>query len=154
VKLVELLEVAAVSAREIASGPLGAQDLRWLGAASTPLPRELFGVYIPLLMDGLALQLGVLATRDVCARLARALVGGLDMPIESDADILDAVGEVTNLIAGNLKVALADRVDVRVGVPLAMKGRVFQLGGSQSIHGTLTVDRSDVWLVMTGTRTD
>jgi hypothetical protein len=153
VTLVELLDAAALSAREIARGPLGAQNPQWSGASNTPLPGELFGVYIPLVMDGLVLQLGVLATREVCARLARSLVGSTDVLLESDADVFDAVGEVTNLIAGNLKIALEGKIDLRVGVPLAMKGRVFQLGGSQSIHGTLTIDRSDVWLVMTGTRT-
>jgi hypothetical protein len=34
-----------------------------------------------------------------------------------------------------------------------MKGRVFMLGGSQSIHGVLRVDQRAVWLVVTGTNT-
>jgi hypothetical protein len=62
------------------------------------------------------------------------------------------VGEVTNLIAGQVKVLLADRLSLKVGVPLALKGRVFPLGGSQSIHGALAVDESSVWLQMAGTR--
>jgi hypothetical protein len=35
-----------------------------------------------------------------------------------------------------------------------MKGRVFMLGGSQSIHGVLNVDQRTVWLVVTGTKTN
>jgi CheY-specific phosphatase CheX len=111
-------------------------------------------VYIPLLTEGFALQLGVLGTRDVCASLAGALLGDMDGDsVSSDEDVFDAVGEITNLIAGNVKVLLSDKANIRVGVPLAMRGRVFPLGGSQSIHGSLAVDQKDVWLVMTGTAT-
>ena len=153
-KLEEWLDAAAVSAREIAGGPLGASQLDWAGASSAALPGDLWGVYIPLLTEGFALQLGVLGTRDVCAGLARALLGDLDGDsVSSDEDVFDAVGEITNLIAGNVKVLLADRANIRVGVPLAMRGRVLPLGGSRSIHGSLAVDQKDVWLVMTGTAT-
>jgi hypothetical protein len=152
--LSELLDAAAASAQEIASGPLGASHLSWAGASDQKLPPNLCGIYIPLLSDEFALQLGLLATRDVCTTLARALLGDVDgaEPMESDADVFDAVGEVTNMIAGQVKVLLADRLPLKVGVPLALKGRVFPLGGSQSIHGALAVDDNAVWLVMTGTR--
>ena len=149
-KLAEWLESAAAAAQEIASGALGVSEIAWSGASRDPLPDNLCGIYMPLMMDGVALQLGVLATREVCAALASALLGGDD--VQSDADIFDAVGEIANLIAGHFKVLLTDQVNVRVGVPLAMKGRVFLLGGSQSIHGVLSVDQRAVWLVVTGTK--
>jgi hypothetical protein len=153
VKLAEWLDSAADAAREIASSALGASELAWSGAADEALPGNLCGIYIPLMMDGAALQLGVLATRDVCGALASALLGGDD--VQSDEDVFDAVGEITNLIAGQFKVLLADhQINVRVGVPLAMKGRVFMLGGSLSIHGVLNVDQRAVWLVVTGTKTN
>jgi chemotaxis phosphatase CheX-like protein len=154
VNLSELLDAAAVSAQEIALGPLGAAHSSWGGASSEKLPTDLCGVYIPLLSDEFALQLGLLATRDVFTTLARALLGDIDgeEPMSSDADVFDAVGEVTNMIAGQVKVLLSERVNITVGVPLALKGRVFNLGGSQSIHGALAVDADAVWLVMTGTK--
>jgi hypothetical protein len=153
VKLSEMLDAAAASAQEIASGPLGAARSSWAGASSERLPTDLCGVYIPLVSDAFALQLGLLATRDVCTTLARALIGDIDgaEPVESDADVFDAVGEITNMIAGQVKVLLAEKVNIKVGVPLALRGRVFPLGGSQSIHGALALDASVVWLVMTGT---
>jgi hypothetical protein len=151
VKLAELLDSAADAARGIASGPLGASDLQWSGPSSAPLPGMLCGIYIPLIMRDFALQFGLLATREGCAALARALLRDTGAAVESDDDVFDAVGEVTNLVAGNIKVLLADRVELNIGVPLAMRGRAIPLGGSQSIHGVLKVDRNDVWLVMTGT---
>jgi hypothetical protein len=152
VKLAEWLESTADAAREIAGSALGASALDWSGASNEALPGNLCGIYIPLMMEGVALQLGVLATRDVCGALASALLGGDD--VQSDEDVFDAVGEITNLIAGQFKVLLADQINVRVGVPLAMKGRVFMLGGSRSIHGVLNVDQRPVWLVVTGTKTN
>jgi hypothetical protein len=153
VKLSQWLDAAALSARQVASSALGATDLHWSGATSPNLPDGLCGIYIPLLTDGLALQLGVLATREVCARLASALIGADAGEVETDADVFDALGEVVNLIAGDFKFRLTEEVDIRVGVPLAMKGRVFPLGGSLSIHGSLQLDGSEVWLVMTGSKT-
>ncbi|HTV19767.1 MAG TPA: chemotaxis protein CheX [Polyangiaceae bacterium] len=151
-KLAEWLESAAVAAQQIASEALAARELHWSGLTRDPLPGDVCGIYIPLMMDGIALQLGVLATRDVCAALASALLGG-DEPMESDEDVFDAVGEIANLIAGTFKVLLADQLNVRVGVPLAMKGRVITLGGSQSLHGVLAIDQRSVWLAMAGTKT-
>lgn len=151
-KIAEWLESAAEAAQQIAREALAMSELNWSGSTRDPLPGDLCGIYIPLMMDGIALQLGVLATRDVCAALASALLGG-DEPMETDEDVFDAVGEIANLIAGTFKVLLADQLNVRVGVPLAMKGRVFTLGGSQSLHGVMTMDQRSVWLVMTGTKT-
>lgn len=145
-----MLDAAAVSARRIASGTLGASDLHWSGVSSSTLPNELYGVYIPLLVDGGSLQLGVLGSGDVCARLAASLLANTEGGVAGDEDIFDAIGEVTNLIAGDFKVLLAEQINVRVGLPLAMRGRVFPLGGSQSIQGRLTLDGNELWLAMTG----
>lgn len=153
-KLSEWLDAAALSAREVAGSALGATDLHWSGATSLPLPDDgLCGIYIPLVTDGLALQLGVLATREVCANLACALIGADESEVEGDADVFDALGEIVNLIAGDFKFRLTDEVKIRVGVPLAMNGRVFSLGGSLSVHGSLQVGPDQVWLVMTGSTT-
>lgn len=150
-KLAEWLEAAAASARKIASDVLGAGDVSWSGASRELLPQDLCGIYIPLMVDGAALQLGVLARRDVCGALASALLGGDE--VTSEEDVFDAVGEISNLIAGELKSQLVEQVNVRVGVPLAMKGRVFILCGSQSVYGQLTFDARPVWLVITGSKT-
>ena len=146
------LDAAAASARDVGVSALGMSESKWAGPSEGKLPGDLRGIYIPLVADGLALQLGLLASREVCATLAsRLLSGGEDAePLESDADVFDAVGEVTNLIAGNVKVLLADQVQIRVGVPLALAGRVFPIGASQSIHGHLELGDSSVWLVITG----
>jgi hypothetical protein len=151
--LLELLDAAAVSAKQIATGPLGASDPKWSGASGGALPREMCGIYIPLILDGVALQLGVLGSRDVCVAFAQTLLAGTGESIDGDTALFDAMGEIANLIAGNFKILLADRAPVRVGLPLALKGRVIPLGGSQSLHGSLNIDGKEMWLVMTGPKT-
>ena len=55
------------------------------------------------------------------------------------------------MVAGGIKVRLAARRDVRVGLPLALKGRVFPSNSSRSVHGLMRMDDHEVWLVITGT---
>ena len=153
--LTEWLSVAADSTKEIAQGPLGIATAVWREVPGLPLPDDLYGVYIPLLSDGLALQFGLLAERRVCAKLASALIGlAPDESLDSDEDVFDAVGEVTNLVAGGVKMRVAGRADVSVGLPLALRGKVYPTTGSQSIHGVMCLDDADVWLVLTGTKTN
>ncbi len=146
------LDAAAQAASEIATGSLGATSTTWEGRPATTLPGDLCGVYLPLLSDELALQFGFLATFVVCAKLSRALLGiAPDEELESEADVFDAVGEITNLVAGGVKARLVGRCTVNLGVPLALQGRVFPASGSRSMQGVIRIDESDVWLVMTGT---
>jgi chemotaxis protein CheX len=145
-KLGDWLEAAATSAQRIASEALGAEQVSWVSSPEVEMPSDLCGVFIPLITDDYALQLGVLGTRAVCSKLASSLLGE---PMENDEDVFDAVGEVTNLIAGNVKVYLSETTNVRLGLPLAVFGRVASVGSKHSTHGVLTVDDSAVCLVMT-----
>jgi hypothetical protein len=152
VNIGELLESVAGAAQEIAAGPLSMRATSWQGLSSSLLPEGLCGVYIPLIGEGLALQLGVLAERGVCRQLAKSLLGmGEGEALESDDDVFDAVGEIANLIAGGVKVRLAGQLNVNLGIPLALTGRVFSSAGSQTALGVLRMDQHATWLVLTGT---
>jgi hypothetical protein len=145
-KLGDWLEAAATSAQRIANEALGAEQVSWVSSPEIEMPSDLCGVFIPLITDDYALQLGVLGTRAVCSSLAASLLGEA---MESDEDVFDAVGEVTNLIAGNVKVYLAEKTNVRLGLPLAVFGRVASVGSKNSTHGILTVDDYHICLIMT-----
>ncbi len=149
--LTEWMNLAADSAAEIAAGALGMGNVRWKHLSNATLPPDLCGVYIPLLTDGEAIQLGLLGRRDVCAHLAKSLLGmGPDESLESDSDVFDAVGEVTNMVAGGVKVRAADRLDVKLGLPLALSGCIFPLAGAAFEHGLMQMDENEVWLVIAG----
>jgi hypothetical protein len=149
--LIEWMNLTVDSATEIATGALGMGNVRWQRPPGVTLPPDLCGVYIPLITEGYSVQIGVLGRRDVCASLAKSLLGmGADEGFEDDADVFDAVGEVTNMIAGGLKVRAAAHLDVKLGLPHAISGAALLPGGTTFEHGLLTMDDNDVWLVVTG----
>jgi chemotaxis phosphatase CheX-like protein len=149
--LTEWMDLAADSAAEIAAGALGMESVRWQHPSLAALPSDLCGVYIPLLTDGDAVQLGLLGRRDVCAQLAKSLLGmGPDESLDSDSDVFDAVGEVTNMVAGGVKFRAAAQFDVKLGLPLALSGSILPRAGTSFEHGLMQMDENDVWLVIAG----
>lgn len=142
---------AAEAAAEIATGALGMASAHWQKTPGAALPGDLCGVYIPLMTDGDSVQLGLLGRREVCAQLARSLLGmAPDEPLDDDSTVFDAVGEVTNMVAGGVKVRAAEQVNVKLGLPLALAATPFPLTGEAFEHGLLKMDDNDVWLVIAG----
>jgi len=149
----EWLGAAVDSAKEIATGPLCVTTAAWRETPGGDPPVDMYAVYIPLSCDGLRLQLGLLAERPVWVLLARAFIGlEPEEPLDSDEDVLDAAREVANLVAGGIKVRVTDSDRVSVGLPLALRGRVFPSAGSRSRLGVFTLDDREVWLILTGTK--
>jgi hypothetical protein len=149
--LTEWMNLAADAATEIATGALGAESVEWRHPSGVVLPSDLCGVYIPLLGDGFSVQLGVLGRRDVCTQLAKSLLGmGPEESLDGDADVFDAVGEVTNMVAGGVKVRAAGHTNVTLGLPLALTGTGFPMSGAAFEHGLMQMDDREVWLVVAG----
>ena len=115
------------------------------------MPENLCGVYIPLMTDGFSVQLGVLGQPEVCTHLAKSLLGmGPEESLADENEVFDAVGEVMNLVAGSVKSRAADHTNVTLGLPLALTGTVFPLGGASFERGLMRMDDNDVWLVIAG----
>ncbi|MDR0402589.1 MAG: chemotaxis protein CheX [Treponema sp.] len=55
------------------------------------------------------------------ARLARLLMG--DEASYTDADVVDAVGEIVNIIAGNVKKKLEDMFRIIISLPTVVRGK-------------------------------
>jgi hypothetical protein len=149
--LTDWMDLAADAATEIATGALGAASTQWQRRPGLTLPDDLWGVYIPLMTEGDSVQLGLLGRRDVCAHLAKSLLGmGPEESLDDDSTVFDAVGEVTNLVAGGVKVRAAAQINVKLGLPLALAGAALPLTGEAFEHGLLQLDEHDVWLVVAG----
>jgi hypothetical protein len=149
--LTDWMNLAADAAAEIATGALGMANARWQQTPEARLPDDLWGVYIPLMTDGDSVQLGLLGRRDVCAQLAKSLLGmSPDEILDDDSTVFDAVGEVTNLVAGGVKVRAAAQINVKLGLPLALSGAALPLTGEAFQHGVLQMDDNEVWLVVAG----
>lgn len=64
--------------------------------------------------------------------VAKAITGGfLGMEIEElDEDVKDAIGEIANMVAGNLKIAYGNSgVNVELAIPTSIIGESFRLSG-------------------------
>lgn len=73
------------------------------------------------------------------AAVAKAITGGfLGMEVEElDEDVKDAIGEIANMVAGNLKVAFAGYdMKVELAIPTSVVGESFRVGG---MHGARRV---------------
>ncbi|MEY4545513.1 MAG: hypothetical protein RL685_1708 [Pseudomonadota bacterium] len=148
-ELSDWLELVADSARELAETALGTVQVAFLRVPGAPPPDRLQGVYLPLFSEGLALQLGLLAEPEDCAKLARRFLG-LPAGEPLDAEGLDVLGAFGNLIVGGLEARLEPRRKLSLGVPLALRGRAFPLGGAASLDGVLEIEDSLLWLVLSG----
>jgi chemotaxis protein CheX len=91
---------------------------------------------------------GVLAVH--CpATVAKAITSGfLGMEVEElDDDVKDAIGEIANMVAGNLKVAYAtNAVNIELAIPTSIVGESF------SVSGATNAQRIIVPLKMAGER--
>lgn len=145
---------ASAAAQTIAASALGIRGMAWQHLPQAEVPGNLCGVYIPLLTEHYALHLGLLGQHAACSRLAKALLGMAgDEELGDDSELFDAVGEIVNMMAGELKARVADNTKLSLGMPLALAGKVFPSAGASSTQGVLRLDGEHMWLVLTGQQT-
>lgn len=86
------------------------------------------------------------------AEVAKAITGAfLGMDVEElDDDVKDAIGEIANMVAGNLKIAYANSgVNVELAIPTSVIGRSFRLsgiGGSIRHYVAFHLDSGPFWV--------
>jgi len=97
-------------------------------AVFTPVapPKSAFVcAYIPVMIPGGGLQIGVLADPASSRILAAGLLSGGPEDELSEGDIADAIGEIANMVAGTAKAARATTSTVvTLGLPLIVHGWV------------------------------
>lgn len=73
---------------------------------------------------------------------------GMDV-VEIDDDVKDAIGEIANMIAGNLKVAFAGvDIAVELAIPTTVVGEAFRLAGIAGAtrhYVSLTMEHGTFW---------
>ncbi len=86
------------------------------------------------------------------AEVAQFITGSfLGMDVEElDEDVKDAIGEIVNMIAGNLKVSYADAgINVELAIPTSVVGNGFRVSGaSGSIRHNISfqLDSGTFWV--------
>lgn len=113
------------AAEEVATSALGF-EVSTLVNKDKPSNEDLRGSYLAMVGDEQTVQLGIAVKPEDSIPLARALMcmepedGDL-----SDEEIIDALGEMVNILAGGLKTRMDGRAPPMViGMPLVMQGHV------------------------------
>ena len=118
------LDAAVTSAEELATVALGFDGAELIGKRDD-FPTELRSAIIALVSDTISVQLGIASTKEGCQHLARALLAM--EPDEDDLpedDVADAVGEVANIVAGQVKSMMGSADSpIKLGLPLFISGR-------------------------------
>ena len=101
------------AAHELADVALGYPEGR-VRTEVDEMGEELVTSFVPLINDGVALQVGVAASVSDTEELARAYLQFTTLDIEYE-DVCDAIGEIANVLAGAVKRNMAGR-----GTPWAL----------------------------------
>lgn len=89
------------------------------------------------------------------AEVAKGITGAfLGMDVEElDDDVKDAIGEIANMVAGNLKIAYASGgVNVELAIPTSVIGKSFRLSGMAGAirhYVAFQLDSGPFWVELT-----
>ena len=120
----EWLDTFIEVAREFAAG-----SLRFDGAAPTELGSMRSatnpGAYISVLSESNSMHLGLSASMQGCRTLTRAFLGIREKDGISEKDVVDAMSEILNILAGKVKSRLASRDgSLKLGLPIFLVGQI------------------------------
>ncbi|MFZ5445333.1 MAG: chemotaxis protein CheX [Myxococcota bacterium] len=92
---------------------------------STEIPEQMPGAFIPLLSADESIQLGLVSTPEGGRKMARAFLQMGEGDELSNADLADALGEATNILAGFVKRNMQPHLArVQLGLPLYVNGHL------------------------------
>ena len=106
-----------------------ARSLRFDGAPQAEAGAPAAGVkpaaYVAILGDRCSMHLGISSSMDGCRALTRALLGMRQRDAISDAEVVDGMSEILNIVAGKVKSRMAARDgSLKLGLPLFVQGQV------------------------------
>ncbi len=91
------------------------------------------GAYIAVLSPNNAVHLGLSAKPAQCRALARALLGLRRDEALSEADVVDSVSEVMNILAGKVKASMTGRDgQLHLGLPMYVPNPISASAGSEA----------------------
>lgn len=122
----EWLDVLMSVTEEFSMGTLGFEPYVTQGRRDGP-PDPGIGTYIPLVGASGSLEMGIVSSDRGCRYLSGALLGmdadeSSDM---SDDDMVDAFGEIINIVAGVVKQRVnGEDPSFNLGLPIFVKGQI------------------------------
>ncbi len=123
ISLQEWLRVLAEATQEVS-----ATALRFDGRPPVEVPGSRGarpGAYIAILCDSASMHVGLTTSPEGCRTLARGLLGMRESVELADKEVVDAVSELLNIVAGKVKSRLAERdTSLRLGLPLFVQAEI------------------------------
>lgn len=124
IEVQEWLDCLTDVAQEFASG-----SLRFDGGAMANDPTAKSGTrpaaYISILSETNSMHLGVATSMQGCRTLTRAFLGVREKDAISEKDVVDAMSEILNIVAGKVKSRLATRdKSLKLGLPIFITGQI------------------------------
>ncbi|MCP4602583.1 MAG: chemotaxis protein CheX [Proteobacteria bacterium] len=121
----EWLDASIIAAKELAQIALGLDGAELISIREG-LPGESDSAYIALVGEKSSAQIGIASDAEGCQQIARTLLGmEPDEEDLSEEDVADAIGEIANILAGQIKTLMAEKsIDVVLGMPIFIQGRV------------------------------
>lgn len=121
------LEASKKSAEELANVALGFDDFEILGEdKSLPVNQE--AAFVALIGDTTSVQVGIASNMEGCQALSRALLGmEPDEPDLESSEVADALSEIANILAGQVKIVMAEfDGNLKIGIPIFLSGKIEQ----------------------------
>ena len=111
------------AATEIATRALSFPGVVVLDPVSLERSAAMIGAHIPLIGGGQAFDMALVSSADGCEALSRAVLCVGAGPTIRDIEIVDAIGEIVNMLAGSMKRRLAGHgAHLALGLPIFVRG--------------------------------
>ncbi|MDP6839465.1 MAG: chemotaxis protein CheX, partial [Planctomycetota bacterium] len=119
------LTVALEALKDSALGSFAAEGV-FVTPEDSALAAEHSGAYVPLMAGDESMQVGLLTSEAGCEALTRALLAmEPDEAAPGLEDVVDAVGEIVNIVAGVMQRQLAEEgLFGEIGLPIFVEGHV------------------------------
>jgi hypothetical protein len=83
----------------------------------------MIGAHIPLIGGGQAFEMSLVSSEEGCEALSRAILCLTAGPALREVEIVDAIGEIVNMLAGSMKRRLAGHgAHLALGLPIFVRG--------------------------------
>ncbi len=141
--------VSLGAVRAVAACALGFEDVRAIEVRQD-LPSGVVGAHVALVGERTCCQIGLVSTPNGCQRLAKAFLEiHAATPGLLPGDLVDAVGEIVNIVAGCVKTRMAPSdPTLRIGLPVFVSGVLEPSGAFVTEVARLLIGDVDAHLVV------
>lgn len=111
---------------------------------------ELVGAHIPLVGSKHCFDLAIVASRQGCEALARAILQMGPKDAVTEPEVADAVREISNMLGGTVKRRMSEYAELELGLPVFIEGRVLRTDRMAVVAMPIKVGPIDATVLVVG----